>query len=121
MSESFDLGKELVQAVKNGIGKSVSEKLSGYHSPIEPIIQKCIEEQSAELRNIFLESIRSAVGDKEFRAEIAKAVRHKLASQLIQKFGGELEKQVNLLKSDPVTRSKITVAIDEILKEQLVK
>jgi len=30
--------------------------------------------------------------------------------------GGELEKQVNVLKSDPATRARITLAIEEIVK-----
>jgi hypothetical protein len=37
---------------------------------------------------------------------------------LVQRFGGELEKQVNALKSDPTTRARITIAIEEIVKQK---
>jgi hypothetical protein len=41
-----------------------------------------------------------------------------LAKVLIQRFGGEMEKQVNVLKSDPTTRARITLAIEEIVKQK---
>lgn len=43
------------------------------------------------------------------------AVRTTLAKTLVQKFGRELEKQVNALKSDPTTRARITIVIEEIV------
>jgi len=42
-------------------------------------------------------------------------MKRKLARVLITQFGGELEKSVNKLKSDPTTRAKITVAIDSVI------
>jgi hypothetical protein len=59
---------------------------------------------------------QSAMLNDEFREQIATQIRHKLASVLVARFGGELEKQVNVLKSDPTTRARITLAIEEIIK-----
>ncbi len=111
--------KLLVDAIRDGIRKGVAEKLGGYQSPLDPIITEALKKHDPELRSMLHAAVQSAVGDEGFRNEIAVAVRHKLATCLIQRFGGELEKQVNVLKSDPTTRARITLAIEEIVKERL--
>jgi hypothetical protein len=64
------------------------------------------------------QAVASCVGDPEFVESIRVAVRQSLAKTLVQRFGGELEKQVNALKSDPITRARITLALEEIVKER---
>lgn len=44
-------------------------------------------------------------------------MNHSLAKTLVQRFGGEIEKQVNVFKSDPTTRARITLAIEDIVKQ----
>jgi hypothetical protein len=68
------------------------------------------------MRTLLVEGIKSALSDESFRDQIKAALRTKLAKVLIERFGGELEKQVNTLKSDPATRARITLAIEEIIK-----
>jgi hypothetical protein len=58
------------------------------------------------------------LGDEQFRANIAEQARHLLAKQLIQMFSGELEKAVNQLKSDPATRARIVLAIEQIVSQK---
>lgn len=115
----IDAEQLLENAIRDGIRESVKSKLtSGYNSPLDKLIADCINSQSAKFRSMLEESIASCVNDKVFREEIAQAVRHSLAKTLISRFGGEMEKQVNVLKSDPTTRARITLAIEEIVKEK---
>ena len=115
----LDLEKLTLDAIKDGIRKGVSEKLgSGYNSPLDTLVKASLEKHNQQIRSMLEDSIASCIGDAEFREHIAKAVRHKLASTLIQRFGGEMEKQVNVLKSDPTTRARITLAIEEIVKQK---
>ncbi len=116
MGSDEEIGKELFACVKDGLRKAVAEKLNGYGSPLEKMLNGCIEKHGEQLRSMLVDAISSAIGDAEFREQIATAMRLKLAKVLIERFGGELEKQVNLLKSDPNTRARITLAIDDILK-----
>jgi len=58
------------------------------------------------------EAFTAAVADDAFRAEIGAAIRSRLAKLLVERMGGEVEKAVNRLKSDPATRARITLAID---------
>lgn len=104
-------------AIRDGIRDGIREKFKGYNSPIEKSVTAAIEQYSTKFRGLLEESIASCLNDKAFREEIASAVRASLAKTLIQRFGGEMEKQVNVLKSDPTTRARITLAIEEIVKQ----
>lgn len=115
MSE-FNLQDELLRCVQSGIAKAVNEKLGGYNSPLDKILQATIEAQSGEIRALLNSSVAAALASDGFREQIASSVRKKLADLLVQRFGGEMERQVNALKSDPSTRARITVAIDEIIQ-----
>lgn len=111
-----DADELLVNAIRDGIRAGVKSKFDGYHSPIGDLIAGALKKHDAEFRGMLEDAIGSAIGDESFREEIASSVRSKLAKTLVQRFGGEMEKQVNILKSDPTTRARITIAIEEIVK-----
>ncbi len=116
----MELEKVLINSIQDGIRDGIKSKLSGsYNNPLDGIINDALKRYDADLRSMLYEAVQSAVGNEAFRNEIAVATRHKLAQTLVQRFGGELEKQVNVLKSDPSTRARITLAIEEIVKERL--
>lgn len=112
----IDVEKTIKNAIVDGMREGVKAKLTGYQSPLDKLITSCLESHSTEFRSLLEAGIASCMNDAEFREDIAKAVRQKLSSTLIQRFGGEMEKQVNVLKSDPTTRARITLAIEEIVK-----
>lgn len=112
----LDANKLVVDAVRDGLREAVKSKITGYNSPFDELIKSIISSRTNEFRELLESGIHSAVGDANFREEIQSAVRKKLASTLVQRFGGEIEKQVNVLKSDPTTRARITLAIEEIVK-----
>lgn len=115
----LDGDKLLENALRDGVRESIKARLSqSYNNPLDKIISESLSKQSGEFREMLEKSIASCVNDRLFREEIASAVRHSLAKTLIQRFGGEMEKQVNVLKSDPTTRARITLAIEEIVKTQ---
>jgi hypothetical protein len=113
-----DIEKEVTRAIHDGIREGVKSKLGGYNSPLDKMINECLQKHDSDFRNLLLAAIQSAVGDDQFRESIQQQVRHKLANVLVARFGGELERQVNALKSDPATRARITLAIEEIVKER---
>lgn len=110
--------KILEDAIKSGIRECIASKLAGYQSPLDKLLSESISKHNATLRALLEDSIASCLKDESWRENIASAVRQTLAKQLVAKFGGELEKQVNLLKSDPTTRARITLAIEEIVKQR---
>ena len=113
----IDTDKLLVEAVRNGITDAVRSKFTqSYNNPVEKLIDAALAKHSTDLTKLLTEAIGSCLGDEKFREQIGESVRVVLANQLVQNFGGELENQVNQLKSDPATRAKITLAITDIVK-----
>ena len=113
-----DIEKQVLHSIYDGIRDGVKTKLTGYNSPLDKLIASALEVNHTTFRALLEQSIESCVDNVEFRDEIKQAVRSSLAKTLIQRFGGEIEKQVNVLKSDPTTRARITLAIEEIVKTQ---
>jgi len=115
----MDFDQEILNAVRDGIRKGVSSMLENqYHSPLHKVLSDVVAAKTNEFRGLLEEAIASCVSDQGFRDEVRIAVRSKMAKLLIDRFGGEMEKQVNALKSDPTTRARITLAIEEIVKQK---
>jgi hypothetical protein len=114
----LDADQLLENAIRDGLRGCIKDKLSGYNSPLDKMLSAAFEKHKEALHTLLTESIASCVHDAHFRGDIAQAVRHSLAKTLVQRFGGEMEKQVNVLKSDPTTRARITLAIEEIVRSK---
>ncbi len=114
----MDIDAALLGAIESGIREGIKSKLSGYGSPLDKTLNDVLAGHDAEFRSLLNGAIESAIGDQDFREKIRGEVLHKLSQVLVQRFGGELEKQVNVLKSDPSTRARITLAIEEIVKSK---
>ena len=113
----IEVEKLIENALRDGIREGIKAMATRtYENPITKLIDGAIAKNSAGFQVLLGECIGSCIADQKFRDEIATAVRHQLAKTLVQRFGGELEKQVNVLKSDPTTRARITLAIEEIVK-----
>lgn len=115
----IDTDKLFERAIGEAIREGIKTKLTqGYNSPLDDLLKSAIAVHSAKFRALLEDAIASCVSHAEFVDQIRQAVRHSLAKNLVQRFGGEIEKQVNVLKSDPTTRARITLAIEEIVKQQ---
>lgn len=115
----MDIDAEILNAVRDGIRKGISDRLvSVYNSPLDSVIKQAIESKVQQFRGLLDEAISEAVANNDFRDQIKTSVRHNIAKTLVARFGGEIEKQVNVLKSDPSTRARITLAIEEIVKSK---
>lgn len=106
----------LLNAIQDGVRDGIKAKFtSGYNNPLDKLITDAIAKHGEKVTALIAESIESALTDGKFREVVREQIAVTLGKQLVQKFGGELEKQVNALKSDPTTRAKITLAISNIV------
>lgn len=109
----------LANALRDGIREVVKAKFTqSYQNPLEGVLSSAISQHSEALRLLVSDAIAGLLADDLFRQSVVDQVRSLLAKQLVHRFGGELEKQVNTLKSDPATRARITLAIEAIVKEK---
>ena len=115
----MDIQQAITNAIQDGIRDGVKSKLtSQYQNPLDPFIQQALGENGNAIRAIISDALKMALNDEGFVEQLRDQLRHKLAAVLVARFGGELERQVNALKSDPTTRARITLAIEEIVKER---
>lgn len=115
----LDANELLKNALRDGIREGVKSKLSGgYNNPLDKLIESSIAAHDGEFRKLLNDGLSTCLGEGEFREEIKAQIRHVLAKTLVQRFGGEIEKSINALKSDPTTRARITVAIEEIVRSR---
>lgn len=114
----LDADRLLKDSILAGVRDCIKGRFDSYNSPLDKLLKDALETHAVEIRTLLEEAIGSCVNDPIFRSDIAAATRHSLAKMLIQRFGGEIEKQVNLLKSDPTTRARIVLAIEEIVKSK---
>ena len=115
----IDTDKLLFETLRDGLREGIKNSLSrSYNSPLDTFINETLKKHDKTFRDIIGEAVGSLATDAEFRRQIVDSTRHTLAKVLVQRFGGELEKQVNALKSDPTTRARITLAIEEIVKSK---
>lgn len=111
--------QELPQTIGKAISESIQRQMANYNSPITDIINQALKQQSPKLTAIFAEAVSECVTDASFINEIKAKARLQLAKHLILRFGGEIEKSVNALKSDPTTRARIVLAIEEIVASKV--
>lgn len=116
----IDTEQLLLNAIKDGLREGVKSRMTnGYSSnPFDKAIGETLAKFDGQVRDIIASAMKSAIDDEVFRDDMRVSIRSILAKTLVQRFGGELEQQVNKLKSDPMTRARITLAIEDIVKSK---
>ncbi len=115
----MDIPQELEKAIADGIRSGVRAVLERtYDNPLTKVFAAVLESQSGKFRQMLEQAVTECATNPKFVEDIKAATRTMLAKTLVQRLGGEIEKQVNALKSDPLTRARITLALEEIVKDR---
>lgn len=109
--------EEILKVAKGAIGQAIITELTGYNKPLSRLTNKVIEANEPELFDLINREFSALLKSNDFRSKLTDALNEKLAKVLIARMGGELESRVNELKSDPTTRARITLAIQQIIEE----
>lgn len=112
-----ELEKKILAQIEGAIAESVVKELVGYNKPLSELTSRVIKANEQELYDLINTEFSGLLQSDCFREELKSALNSKLAKVLIGRMGGELESQVNKLKADPTTRARITLAIEEIVKQ----
>ena len=113
----LDSDKVLRTVILDGLKAGIAEKFR-YNNQVDDIIKTAISRHRPEIDKLLDEAFGECLTSGDFRKTVITQLHELIARQLVQKFGGELEKQVNQLKSNPETRARITLAITEIVRTQ---
>ena len=113
----INVNKYLMDAIEKSIHDATKSRLtSNYNNPMGKIIDEMLAKNRPMIEQAIDEALKGCFEIAENRKALIDAMRKNIAKSLIQRFGGEVEKQVNALKSDPATRARITLAIEEIAR-----
>lgn len=116
----MDLVQQINRTILESVQKSITTMLgSAYNNPLTPIVNQVVAANEPQLKALLNDSLSGLLTDTFQRTQLKEAIQHRLARLLIERFGGELEKSVNVLKSDPTTRARITTAIDDIVRSSI--
>lgn len=111
----------LLQALRESAAEVIKAKVGGYGSPLGDLVGHAIERHKHELSAMIEGAVAGMIADPEFKATVLAEIREKTAKQLISKSAGDIEKRLNELRSDPVHRARIDLALAEFVKAALSK
>jgi len=115
VKQENEMEKQILEVAKKAISDAIVTELTGYNKPLSTLTANVISDNSGQLYTLINDEFSTLLNSDDFKVSLKEALNKKLAQTLISRMGGELEKQVNGLKSNPATRAKITLAIDNII------
>lgn len=116
-NEPINLERDILQVLQVSMNKAIQESLSGYNSPLTKLVNSVVESRSTELRKIIADSFDNAISKDEFKSAIREGFSHKIARTLISNNGGLFDKVSNELKQDAVFKSKMAIAVANVVNE----
>lgn len=116
-NEPIYLEKDILQVLQVSMNKAIQESLTGYSSPLTKLVNNVVDSRSIELRKIIADSFDNAIQKDEFKSAIREGFSHKIARTLINNNGGLFDKISNELKQDAVFKSKMAIAVANVVNE----
>jgi len=110
---------DVLRNVQTSIQKAIHESLTGYNSPLIKLVTKVIEDKSTELKTIISDSFDEVIKLDEFKKSIREGFSHKIARNIISNNNGLFDKISNELKQDTVFKSKMSLAVANVVNECL--
>lgn len=113
----MDLEKQVVDDLRKGISEVIKAKLGGYNSPLDATIKKVFEAEEQGVINVLKSVFQEVIGSEEFKTSIKEEFQRKVAKNLVGMLEGRVENAANTLKNDPLMKSRMILAIENIVNE----
>lgn len=111
------LEKDVLSSVQSSIHKAIESTMTGYSSPLTKLISSVVDQNSIKLREIISSAFEGAIATDNFKQAVFDAFTHKISRGIISGNDSLFEKVTNELKQDASFMAKVTLAIDQTLKE----
>ena len=115
----IQLESDILQATQKAVTDAIDKTLTTYGSPLQKLIVEVVGKHETELKTIISEAFALVIRKDEFKQSIINAFSHKVARTIISNNEGLFDKVSNQLKQDSVFRSKITLAVSNVVEECL--
>jgi hypothetical protein len=108
---------EILSVMAGAALKRFKDKLEGYQSPLEPIIADAFTLNAGVIRAAIYKATAECVSSPDFAAQLMEHLNHKLASLVINKCSGLVDKSFQELMQDAVLRNRLQSAVIEIINK----
>jgi len=113
------LEQDILLVAQQSIQKAIQESMTKYDSPLIKLVSSVINEHSTELKQIISDSFNEVIKKEDFKQSIIAGFSHKIARAIISNNDGLFDKVGNELKQDAVFKSKMALAVANIVNECL--
>jgi triacylglycerol esterase/lipase EstA (alpha/beta hydrolase family) len=113
--------QDILKSCQSAIQETIGKVLIGYDSPLTKLVKSVVDENSTELRKIISDSFSQVIRTDDFKESIVKAFSHKIAKTIISNNDGLFDKVSNELKQDSIFKSKMALAVSNVVEECLNK
>lgn len=122
MNKHTEFEKIVLSTVRDGINEAIKKRImDDYNSPVKPLIDDVIKDYSPDIRRVLHEALGETIRTKSFKESVIEAFRHKLSRGLVDSMAGSIDKAINAIKSDPVIKAKMVVAIEKVIEDSQKK
>lgn len=108
--------EEIISTVKSLVISGVKH-LDGYNNPFRKIAESITQEYEKEIKEIMNDCLKNILTDEEFKTEIRQAIGQKVVREFASQSESCISRTVQKLKQDETFRARLTIAIDNLLKE----
>lgn len=116
------LEQDILKTAQTSIDAAIKKTLQDdYNSPLKKLIISVVDENSNELKTLISDSFVKVIRKDEFKQAIVSAFSYKIARSIISNNDGLFDKVSNELKQDAVFKSKMALAVANVVNECLLK
>lgn len=106
----------VTDAFRAGLQKMLEQQIGSYNNPVAKIAEQILAAHADQIRVLLEDAVSNALSSKVLKSDLREAFGHKVAKLLVSKLEGEVEKRVNDIRSDPIMRAKMLLAIEQVVK-----
>lgn len=117
--EPVNLEKIVISQISESVNEAIKKHLSGYNTPFSKIIDKVMNENEEKVLSMVRSSFDSLLSTEVFRKEVNDAFISKLAKNIVSMNDSLLDTTHAKLKNDPVFKSKVILAINNVVEQFL--
>ena len=113
------LEQDILRTAQIAMNESIQKVLTDYNSPLKKLVDVVVSENSLFLKELISDSFNTVIRAKDFRDSIINAFSHKVARSIISNNDGLFDKVSNELKQDAIFKSKMALAVSNVVEECL--
>lgn len=115
------LEEDILRTAQISMNESIQKVLTDYNSPLKKLVEYVVNENSSFLKQLIADSFNSVIRTDDFKKSIIHAFSHKVARNIISNNDGLFDKVSNELKQDAIFKSKMSIAVSNVINECLTE